>query len=166
MKAIIEVLKDIFLVIFFTALTFLIVEVISPNTIIAKADAGTYSTAKKYIGLHENKHRSRLKKILGVNPAVTPWCGAFVKIVHRRSGKAVPKGPLRSINWLTRGKKVTLKRARKGDIVVIRTSYGHHVGIFAGFAGNGRIKLLGGNQSNRVKFSNFKIRSVIGVRRY
>ncbi len=147
---------------FLLAIIFIVVAMI----ITTKANAGSYSTAKRYIGLHENKHKTKLKRILGVNPAVTPWCGAFVKTVHKKSGKVVPKGPLRSINWLSRGKKVSLKRARKGDIVVIRTSYGHHVGIFSGFAGNGRVKILGGNQSNRVKYSNFKIRSVIGVRRY
>jgi len=91
------------------------------------AEAGTYSIAKRYLGLHERKHTSKLRKYIGVNPRRTPWCGAFMATVSKRAGKAVPSGHLRAANWKRVGKGISLKNARKGDIVVIRTKRGHHV---------------------------------------
>lgn len=129
------------------------------------AEAGTYNIAKKYLGLHERKHTSKLRKYIGVNPRSTPWCGAFMATVSKRAGKAVPAGHLRAANWKRVGKAVSLKNARKGDIVVIRTKRGHHVGFYAGRK-NGRVQVLGGNQSNMVKVSNFRAGNVQSVRRY
>ncbi len=131
----------------------------------SQAEAGTYNIAKRYMGLHENKHTGKLKKYMGVNPRRTPWCGAFVAVVSKRAGKSVPGGHLRAANWKRVGKAVSLKNARKGDIVVIRTKRGHHVGFYAGRK-NGRVQVLGGNQSNMVKISNFRASSVQTVRRY
>lgn len=129
------------------------------------AVAGTYNIAKRYIGLHERKHAGKLKKYIGVNPRSTPWCGAFMATVSRQAGKSVPSGHLRAANWKRVGKGISLKNARKGDIVVIRTKRGHHVGFYAGRK-NGRVQVLGGNQSNMVKVSNFRVGSVQTVRRY
>lgn len=129
------------------------------------AEAGTYSIAKRYMGLHERKHTGKLRKYIGVNPRSTPWCGAFVATVSKRAGKRVPKGHLRAANWKQVGKAVSLKNARKGDLVIIRTKRGHHVGFYAGRK-NGRVQVLGGNQSNMVKVSNFRAGSVQSVRRY
>jgi len=132
---------------------------------ISDANAGTYSIAKRYMGLHEKKHTGKLSKYLGVNPRRTPWCGAFVGTVVKRAGKSVPSGHLRAANWKRVGKGISLKNARKGDIVVVRTKYGNHVGFYAGRK-NGRVQLLGGNQSNQVKISNYRIGSVQAVRRH
>ena len=129
------------------------------------AEAGTYNIAKRYMGLHERKHTGKLKKYIGVNPRRTPWCGAFVATVSKRAGKKVPSGHLRAASWKRVGKGVSLKKARKGDLVIIRTKRGHHVGFYAGRK-NGRVQVLGGNQSNMVKVSNFRTGSVQSVRRY
>lgn len=129
------------------------------------ADAATYGIAKRYLGLHENKHTGKLRKYIGVNPRKTPWCGAFVATVSKRAGKRVPSGHLRAANWKRVGKAVSLKNARKGDLVIIRTKRGYHVGFYAGRS-NGRVQVLGGNQSNMVKISNFRVGSVQSVRRY
>lgn len=130
-----------------------------------EVQAGTYSIAKRYMGLHEKKHTGKLSKYLGVNPRRTPWCGAFVGTVVKRAGKSVPSGHLRAANWKRIGKGVSLKNARKGDIVVVRTKYGNHVGFYAGRK-NGRVQILGGNQSNSVKISNYRVGSVQAVRRH
>ncbi|MEM9278323.1 MAG: TIGR02594 family protein [Pseudomonadota bacterium] len=130
----------------------------------SKAEAGAYSIAKRYVGLHERKHTGKLSKTLGVNPRRTPWCGAFVGAVVSKAGISVPQGHLRAATWKKAGKGVSLKNARKGDVVVIRTSYGHHVGFYAGQK-NGKVQLLGGNQSNQVKVSNYRVGSVQAVRR-
>ena len=129
-----------------------------------QAEANPYSIAKRYMGLHESKHNGKLRKYLGVNPRRTPWCGAFAGTVAKRAGKRVPKGHLRAANWLRAGKGVSLKNARKGDVVVVRTKYGNHVGFYAGRK-NGRVLLIGGNQSNRVKISAYRVGSVRAVRR-
>ena len=129
------------------------------------AEAGTYNIAKRYMGLHERKHTGKLKKYIGVNPRRTPWCGAFVATVSKRAGKKVPSGHLRAASWKRVGKGISLKKARKGDLVIIRTKRGHHVGFYAGRK-NGRVQVLGGNQSNMVKVSNFRTGSVQSVRRY
>jgi len=128
------------------------------------AFAGVYSIARGYVGLHENRHTTRLKKSIGVNPRRTPWCGAFVGTVAKRAGKKVPEGHLRAANWRRVGRAVTLKNARKGDVIVVRTKYGHHVGFYSSVK-NGRVQLLGGNQSNQVKISNYKIRNIVSIRR-
>lgn len=126
--------------------------------------AGVYSIAKRYVGLHEAKHTRKLTKAVGVNPRRTPWCGAFVGAVLKRAGKDVPTGYMKAASWKGAGKKVSLKKARKGDVVIVRTKYGNHVGFYAGQK-NGKVLLLGGNQSNQVKISGYRIRNVQGVRR-
>ena len=128
------------------------------------AEAGTYSIAKTYVGLHERKHRAKLTRYVGVNPSRTPWCGAFAGAVVKRSGKTPPKGFMKATSWRSWGKGVSLKQARKGDVVLVRTSYGHHVGFYAGMDGN-RVKILGGNQSNQVRVSSYRVGSVRAVRR-
>lgn len=131
---------------------------------IDQAYASTYKLAKSYMGLHEKKHTTKLKRAIGVNPRRTPWCGAFAGTVAKRAGKKTPSGHLRAASWKSAGKAVSLKNAKKGDVVVVRTKYGHHVGFYAGRS-KGRVQLLGGNQSNMVKISNYKVRSVVSIRR-
>ena len=129
-----------------------------------QAFSGTYSIAKSYQGLHEKKHRSRLKRKIGVDPRGTPWCGAFVGTVVKRSGKKPPTGYNKASTWMRWGKPVRLSSARKGDVVVIRTRVGTHVAFYAGLKGN-RILLLGGNQSDQVKISAYNVKSVRAIRR-
>lgn len=131
---------------------------------IGDSEAGTYSIAKTYVGLHERKHRAKLTRYVGVNPSRTPWCGAFAGAVVKRSGKTPPAGFMKATSWRNWGKGISLKQARKGDVVLVRTSYGHHVGFYAGMDGN-RVRVLGGNQSNQVKVSSYRIGSVRAVRR-
>lgn len=131
---------------------------------ISTADAGVYSIAKRYVGLHERKHTQKLAKTVGVNPRRTPWCGAFVGAVVKKAGLNVPAGHMKAASWKRTGKGVSLKNAKKGDVVVVRTKYGHHVGFYAGQQ-NGRVQLLGGNQSNQVQISNYRVGSVQAVRR-
>lgn len=126
--------------------------------------AGAYSIAKAHIGLHERKHPAKIRKIVGVNPQRTPWCGAFVGAVVKRDGKNPPPGYMKAASWRGWGKPVKLKQARKGDVVVIRTKRGYHVGFYAG-AEKGRVKLIGGNQSNQVKVTAYRASSVRAIRR-
>jgi len=138
---------------------------VADTSLVSQAEAGTYTIAKRYMGLHERKHTGKLKRYIGVNPRRTPWCGAFVATVSKRAGKKVPSGHLKAASWKRVGKGVSLKNARKGDLVIIRTKRGYHVGFYAGRK-NGRVQVLGGNQSNMVKISNYRVGSVRSVRRY
>lgn len=124
-----------------------------------------YSSAKSYMGLHERKNAGTLRRAIGVNPARVPWCGYFVAKAAKRSGYKPPAGAGRAYSWTKFGRKVSRSGARKGDVVVIRTRRGHHVTIYAGSAGKGRFKGLGGNQSNRVRVSTYSTRSIVAVRR-
>ena len=129
-----------------------------------RANAGVYSIAKTYVGLHERKHTGKLKRSVGVNPIRTPWCGAFVGAVVKRGGGTLPAGHMRAASWAKWGKSVSLANARKGDVVVVRTRRGHHVGFFSGKSGN-KVMLLGGNQSNQVKVSGYRVSSIRAIRR-
>lgn len=132
-----------------------------------KADAATanYNIAKRYIGLHESKNTGTLRRAMGINPRTVPWCGGFVELVVKRTGGKPVSGALRAKNWSRYGRKVSsVRRARKGDVVVIRTRRGYHVGFYAGHTGS-HVKILGGNQSNRVKISNFRLSSIYTIRR-
>ena len=129
-----------------------------------EAKTGIYSSAVKYTGLHERKHTRAIKGIVGVNPRSTPWCGFFVAAMVRKNGIKPVKGYGRAAAWRSFGKGVSLKNARKGDVVVIRTRRGNHVGIYKGRTKN-KVLLIGGNQSNQVKVSAYSVRSIRAIRR-
>jgi uncharacterized protein (TIGR02594 family) len=130
----------------------------------APVEASIISQARAYQGLHERMHTKRLKKLLGVNPISTPWCGAFTGMLVRKVGKAPPASYRIARSWLRYGSKTKLSNARPGDIVVVRTGRGYHVGIFVSKT-KGFVNLIGGNQSNRVQISRYPTRSIAAVRR-
>src|SRR5690606_9505377 len=95
----------------------------------------------------------------------TPWCSAFVNgVCWLLRDWGIPRtDSARARSWLKVGKPVTyLKDAEIGwDVVVLKRGSGPqpgpeviaapgHVGFFAGFDAQGRVRLLGGNQSNAV----------------
>lgn len=128
------------------------------------APASTLNIAKKYVGLHERKHTRTLWGLIGANPARTPWCGLFVTAIVRKAGKKPPRASSFARSWARYGKKVARHAARPGDIVVIRNGRGYHVGLFVAF-GKGTVKLLGGNQSNRVQVSQYRTSKIVAIRR-
>lgn len=126
------------------------------------ANAGLLSNAKSYVGLHEREHRQTLKRTLGVDPARVPWCGYFLAHVVRKSGMKPPAGYGRAISWAKWGRSVPVRQARAGDIAVVRG--GRHVGVVSHVSG-GKVYLVGGNQSNRVRLSGYPLRGVVSIRR-
>ncbi len=88
----------------------------SPDT----ASAGMLTQAQQYAGLHEVKNNRRLRAALGINPARTPWCGHFMGMVARKSGRQPPKSYGIARSWLRFGAPVKLSYARPGDVVVVR----------------------------------------------
>ena len=75
-----------------------------------------------------------------------PWCSAFVNWCVTKAGLKGTNSAAAS-SWLTWGQK--LDQPRLGCITV----FNHHVGFYAGAAGD-RCLLLGGNQSNAVNTEN------------
>lgn len=92
----------------------------------------------------------------------TPWCSGFANWVVTKSG--VP-GTNRAdaVSWMNWG--VPTDSPVRGSIVVFKwANGGHHVALYDSDAGNGKINVLGGNQSDKVKISAFESKYVMGYR--
>lgn len=136
----------------------------TPVAMPENAQAGIITQASRYVGLNESSNRKSLRRLLGVNPSSTAWCGAFVAAMVRSHGKQPPAGYKMAKSWIRYGRSVSLKSARPGDIVVFRFKRSYHVAILIEVR-RGVIKAIGGNQSNTVRISNFDPGNVVAVRR-
>lgn len=126
--------------------------------------ASMLNEAKKFSGLHEIRNNRTLRAMLGINPARTPWCGYFMGLVARKSGRQPPRNYTFARAWTTFGTSVSVNRAQPGDVVVVRTSRSYHVGVLSNLSKQW-VQLVGGNQSGRVQQSQFSRRSIVAVRR-
>lgn len=124
---------------------------------------GVLDAAMSMTGMHERGNRNSIRARIGVDPARTPWCGFFMGYAVKAAGRRPPPGYGRAVSWKRYGRAVSLSSAPRGAVVVIRTKRGHHVGALHSRSG-GRVCLVGGNQSNRVKVSCYASRSVAAVR--
>jgi len=125
--------------------------------------------ATSYIGLNEhgsnadkeliNKfHRSTSLPASMVNPS-TAWCSSFVNYILEITGN-VGTNSAGSQSWLRWGSDT--KGPALGALAVFtdydlkwnKTNQGH-VGFVAGILSNGRISVLGGNQGDKVKYSDY-----------
>lgn len=128
----------------------------------ANASERIYRNAKALSGLVEGTRRAN--RAMGLNTRRIPWCGAFAAKVVRRAGLKAPRHYLSAVAWTKWGKRVPKSRARRGNILNIRTRYGWHVSVLS-HRKNGRWCAYGGNQSNRSKLSCYRSSSVRGVRK-
>lgn len=131
--------------------------------------------ARNFIGMNETDQRETLQKFLAeggtnIDPAKTAWCAAFVNATLARAGNG-GTGSNMARSFLDWGQAVS--EPQVGDVVVLERGappYGH-VGFFAGFAPDGSIQILGGNQGGAaqggggVTVSNFPASKVLGYRR-
>lgn len=140
---------------------------------IAQAEMGV----KEILGANQNNHRIleyHATTTLGAKTDEVPWCSSFVNWVMKQAGIEGTNNALAK-SWLDWGTGVSTPI--KGDVVVIKrinkdsdehtgSSTGYHVGFYV-TSNNLVISLLGGNQGNSVKKSNFLLRSyeVVGYRR-
>jgi uncharacterized protein (TIGR02594 family) len=86
----------------------------------------------------------------------TPWCSSFVNWCLKQAG-VIGTNSAAAISFLTWGRE--LKEPTPGCIVV----FSHHVGFFAGYLGQ-YVIILGGNQSNKVKLSNYPAKDILAFR--
>ena len=91
-----------------------------------------------------------------------PWCGVFVAHCIQSVGLPIPKNWMRATDWLSIGK--TLPRPAMGCIVVFSRAGGGHVGFVVGKTATGNLMVLGGNQGDSVRISEFSPARAIGYR--
>ena len=102
------------------------------------------------------------------------WCSAFIAACNRPLGLPQTHS-LRARSWLTVGTRIPLDDAEPGfDLVVFRRSGSTldpdvldepgHVAWFEGLDGD-RVRVLGGNQGNRVSRTTYRRADVIAVQR-
>lgn len=82
----------------------------------------------------------------GYNADSIPWCGLFIGVVAKRSGKALPVNPLWARNWSRWGE---MCAPELGAVLVFVRDGGGHVGLYVG-EDSTHFHVLGGNQSDQV----------------
>ena len=127
------------------------------------------------LGGHENalpgQHNQRIIEYhstttLRATRDETPWCSSFVNWVMVQAGYRGTSNAL-ARSWLNWGTELTLPRV--GAVTVIKrrnanqdqatgSSTGFHVAFYVSSTST-HIRLLGGNQGDRVKYSNFSLSS-------
>lgn len=106
----------------------------------------------------------------GAKPDETAWCSSFVNYCVEQAG-LVGTDSKSARSWHDKhwGQAVT-DHPRVGDIVVWErqspTESGGHVAFFVEQIGNDVIRVLGGNQGNRLKVADFPVNGVLGGTRY
>lgn len=148
----------------------------------ATIEATAFEVAKRFEGVAElpgPKDNPLVLAMLRLDqtwPAgdAVPWCSAFVNFVCFILG--LPRSrSLAARSWRNVGRPVKLAEAVVGfDLVILRRGGPlrleedgpGHVGFFAGFdAARGAVRVLGGNQGDRVSVAPFPVEQVLGVRR-
>lgn len=131
-----------------------------------------YDVALKFLGYQEHTHRTQLMKFFrkhGIicDPSTTPWCAAFVDACEKEVGNK-GTGRLNARSFLAYGDKVPVNEAQQGDIVIFtrgNNSWQGHVTYFDSYYGTELVRVLGGNQSDQVKYSYYPRSRIIGIRR-
>jgi len=138
--------------------------------------ASYYELAKSELGLsevHGAKDNPRIVKMFAdvghswVDNDETAWCAAAVGSWLERSG-IKGTGKLNARSYLDWGDEVDLEDARPGDVVIFSrgdpNGWQGHVALFESNLGQ-FIKVLGGNQGNKVSIANYATSRLLGVRR-
>ena len=92
----------------------------------------------------------------GETPDEVPWCSAWLQIPCWWLGLPRSKSAA-ARSWLTVGRAIDLREARRGyDVVILSrgsSPTSGHVGLYAGQGGRGEgyVSLLGGNQADAVR---------------
>jgi uncharacterized protein (TIGR02594 family) len=145
----------------------------APNVNRQPAHGSWLDIAKVELGVHEDAlaghHTQRILEYhetttLKATTDETPWCSSFVNWVMKKAGwKGTNSAAARS--WLDWG--TGLPDAREGAVTVIKkknatsdaatgSTSGFHVAFYIASL-PGHVRLLGGNQADQVKYSNFSL---------
>jgi len=134
-------------------------------------------TAQPYIGLQERTHRGELRELLDVDPVRVEWCAAFVNAVLELD--SIPSlndqtkyPPLMARSFLYWGERVAREDIQRGDVVIFprgNAGWQGHVGFYVDSQmHNGKEYwiILGGNQSNEVRYDFYSPSRAIDIRRW
>lgn len=137
----------------------------------AVAQSDPMGLAATLIGKGEVPDRASIQEYLrngGVNldPATTAWCAAFVNATLGQAG-IEGTGSNMARSFLNYGEAVD--QPQRGDLAVFSRGdpngpFGH-VGFFDALNPDGTIRVLGGNQSDAVGYSNYGADQLLGYRR-
>lgn len=92
-----------------------------------------------------------------------PWCGLFMALIAKRSGKPSATSPLWALSWANWGNPGG--QPRLGDVLVFKRLGGGHVGLYVG-EGKTNFYVLGGNEGDRVNIVPISKDRLYAVRRY
>ncbi|WP_298621534.1 MULTISPECIES: TIGR02594 family protein [Pseudomonadota] len=124
--------------------------------------------AARMLGKGEAPDQAALQDYMrtgGVNldPMTTAWCAAFVNATLAQTGQQ-GTGSNAAQSFKDWGEAVD--QPERGDLAVFDRGGGKgHVGFFDGFNEDGTIRVLGGNQGDKVSVANFGTDNLIGYRR-
>lgn len=127
--------------------------------------------ARRDIGLTEIKGPKHSLRITGWLKKLaawwaedeTPWCGVAVAGWLSEAGLPINKTYYRALSWASYGHPCTA--ATLGAIAVLERKGGGHVALVTGIAPDGSaVRLLGGNQGDKVCESWFDVTRVIAYR--
>ena len=96
------------------------------------------------------------------NADAVPWCGLFLAIIAKRSGKPLPESPLWARAWASWGDPA--KQAMLGDVLVFVRNGGGHVGLYVAEDATA-YHVLGGNQGDAVSIARIAKARAIAKRR-
>ena len=84
--------------------------------------------------------------IRGYNHDSIAWCGLFIALICKRSGKPIPENPLWARNWAAWGES---SPKELGSVLIFTRNGGGHVGLYVG-EDSDYYHVLGGNQHDSV----------------
>lgn len=136
--------------------------------------AAPLDIAKRFVGAEEHAQREVISSAIGkiggktVDPSTTAWCAAFVNGVLHSAGMQGTDS-LAARSFLKVGQPVEGK-PQEGDIVVLwrgdPNGQQGHVGFYAGEGSTpGSVKILAGNEGNKVAYAEYPASRVLGIRR-
>ena len=126
------------------------------------------------LGVHETTGAAATARIIEYDACTTlkatsdevPWCSSFANwVVEMAGGKGTKSAAARS--WIGWGE--VTRNPQPGDIVIFDRHDAHnsnaaHVAFFVGYVGDDLVRVLGGNQSDMVKYANYPKDKVLGYR--
>ena len=132
--------------------------------------ASAYRLAQVFLGASETENNGVLSAFLkrgtgkNIDPALVPWCAGFADSILAMSGNKT-RGSLRAADFMSYGDPTT--NPQVGDLVVtnpLAKGASGHVGFFAGHDDKGNVRILGGNQGDKVSIMTVKASLVRGFR--
>lgn len=128
----------------------------------ARGELGT----KEAAGAANNPRINEYLATVGLSNDSTPWCSAFVAWSLKKSGINIQGATGMAKSWLNHPSMEKLDSPIYGCIVVYNrppNPNSGHVGFYVGAEG-GRVKTLGGNQSDSVTIAGYSAATVAGFR--